>query len=287
MKSLFAFASIAVAAALLALPAIGWSQQRLVPTTLTFDVQPPGGKVMINGGEYPNGIRYAPLPAGRRYTTPVTVIWCDGKSCVEQKLTVEWTAGVDQLVRVQGPAANSGPGFAPGQIEGATQQADGVNFGLQVDKMPAPKEKESFTIGDHAVNREAAVQAVAGELPDDRKTLRLTVVGEKSFTGPILDDLSKSGVKKDLLVQTFTPDAWQIKERGFPPGNQLILQAPDGKVLHRQADYAGGFESLQPALQRGVSAYDPKKDPDLRSGDGDQTAWLLGLLLAAAAMMLR
>ena len=44
----------------------------------------------------------------------------------------------------------------------------------------------------------------------------------------------------------------------------IYVQAPDGKVLHRQDDYQGGAPELAEAIRRIDPNYDPKKDFDLR-----------------------
>lgn len=275
------FIGILAAIAVIAFALPSDARAQTAPTIISFDVQPADGKVFLNGIEYPNKeIAYQPLPIGRKFRTDAVVQWCRGDQCERQLVTVNWTPGQSQRVTVRGSGTAAGAIGAIGQIEGAKADPGGTNFGLQVDQLK-PKAEESYQLGDREVNKIEASRAVAEGLPDDRQHLRLTLVGDKSFTAPILADLAKSDLKDRFVVQAYTPDAWQIKDRGFPGGNQIVVQSPQGKVLHRQTDYSDGFVGLEKAVKGAEAAYKPELDPDRRGEPTDVAAIVVGLAIAA------
>lgn len=161
------------------------------------------------------------------------------------------------------------------------------NYGVDLSRLSG-KHEEVVTLNGHKIPKHRAHEILSGQLQDDSGKLRLTAIG-----GPerkqLLDDLEKPPLnewKDRLLVQSYPLDHWAVTRAGFFTGGRptIYLQAPDGKVLHRQDDYADGANGLAEAIRRADPAYDPKKDPDLRKllrfpdplTRMPPAAWLLG-----------
>jgi len=176
------------------------------------------------------------------------------------------------------------------------------NFGLDRSRLDSGVEK--FWLGGREVTRKQAYSAIEGkgkDLIDDREKLRLTVIGTASECATVTKDLETnpalSVFADTLLVQSYRPDNWAVKELGFLHGTPRIMVqgGPDsrgaGKVLHSQGDYEGGANALAEALRRVRPDYDPKNDSDLRKpkpilptpslpGTGNSTIALIVMLLA-------
>jgi hypothetical protein len=61
-------------------------------------------------------------------------------------------------------------------------------------------------------------------------------------------------------VQDYAPGNWAVKDGFFTEGKPTIyLQAPNGKVLHRQDDYSDGAAGLATALRKADPNYSPLK----------------------------
>jgi hypothetical protein len=132
------------------------------------------------------------------------------------------------------------------------------------------------------ISRAQAMSLVEGkELPDDAAKQRLTVIGPEADRRKVLDDLERAPelapFKGKLAVQSYDPANWAVERSGFVTGGKptIYVQAPSGKVLHRQDDYEGGAPALAEAIRKADPSYDPAKDPDLRkpapAPDPDQT----------------
>jgi hypothetical protein len=122
--------------------------------------------------------------------------------------------------------------------------------------------REEYRVGGRVVSRAEALQALrAAPLTDDSRRPRLTVIGSPDDRKKALGGLP-ADVKDHWLVKEFTPDHWAVKGAGFKTDGHptVYLQAPDGKVLHRQDD----ADNLAEAVRKADPAYDPSKDPDLR-----------------------
>src|SRR5262245_11297860 len=134
-----------------------------------------------------------------------------------------------------------------------------MTHGTDPEKL-APSEE--YRVGGQLVSKDEAMQALrAGQLTDDSGKLRLTVIGnpeerKKALTGLPAD------VKDHCLLKEYTPDNWAVKNAGFKTDGHptVYVQAPDGKVLHRQDDP----DNLATAVRKADPNYDPSKDPDLR-----------------------
>jgi hypothetical protein len=122
--------------------------------------------------------------------------------------------------------------------------------------------REEYRVGGRAVSRDEALQALRGApLADDSRKPRLTVIGSPEERRKVLAGLPDD-VKERWLVKEYAPDHWAVSGAGFKADGHptVYLQAPDGKVLHRQDD----ADNLAAAVRRADPAYDPNKDPDLR-----------------------
>src|SRR5205823_4837668 len=119
------------------------------------------------------------------------------------------------------------------------------------------------------VNAAKAREAFSA-LTDDSQLLRLTVIGPASDRQTVIDDVehhpSLASVHDRLRVQAYDPDHWAVAGAGFVRSGRptIYLQAPDGKVLHRQDEYRGP-DQLAEAIRRADPDYHPERDPDLNA----------------------
>ena len=140
------------------------------------------------------------------------------------------------------------------------------DFGVETGRLAAGAR---YTLSGKEITRQEAERQIGdARIPDHNGMLRVTVIGPKEQTRPVLDDLAKSGLG-DILAKAYAPDHWHVAQVGFATGGAptIYVQSADGTVLHRQDDYAGGIESLSTTLTklRKVSPdYDKAKDPDTR-----------------------
>jgi hypothetical protein len=164
-------------------------------------------------------------------------------------------------------------------------EQDGVqNFGIDRAQLGQPHER--ITLGGREITHAEAKKLLeAGALTDDSGKLRLTIIGSEADRKRVLDELK--GPLADLvgafLVQSYAPNDWPVARAGFQTGGKptIYIQAPSGKVLHRQDDYADGADGLRRALEavrKPDPNYDPAKDRDLRRPSADLSTWaVLGL----------
>lgn len=146
------------------------------------------------------------------------------------------------------------------------------DFGVERDKI-GPDTK--ITRQGKVISRDDAVKLLKGGSPssslsDDSRKARLTVIGAEADRKKVLADIEsdpalKAVVAERCLVTAYPPDHWAVAGMGFvTTGTPTIyLQAPTGKVLHRQDDYEGGAARLVEAIRKADATYQPKKDPDL------------------------
>jgi hypothetical protein len=136
------------------------------------------------------------------------------------------------------------------------------NFGLDSTRL---NKGPSYSVNGRTATKEEAVRALEGQLADDRTKYRLTVIGDDAVRKQVVSDLETSqglsAFRDRHLVQSYAPDNWAAQKFQAAGNPTVILQAPDGAVVHRQEDYRDGAAGLAKAL---TSAYDPKKDPDRR-----------------------
>lgn len=284
-------ALVLIAAALLTAapcwgPALAAGPAAQKSALLVFEIDPPDGEVWLGKSKYPGRqVRTPPLGAGR-YSYEATIRWLRDGKVIEKKIdTPAFSPGdvvrvpvclVDHAGDVDG---ESGP------MEGATiGQAGEINFGLDLKQLGQPARKT--TINGQEVSRDKAFEAlVGGKLPDDKGLLRLTAIGPKEFTGKVLEDLARQpDLKGKLLVQTYTPDAWQVKDAGFKvSAPQVYLTQPNGLVEYRDENYTAGPEGLFAAIRKANPNYRPENDP----GPGGQLNELvLAAILAGLGLLM-
>ena len=145
-------------------------------------------------------------------------------------------------------------------------------FGLDRQRIAEPQTPEILHVGKDGVRRISKPESfrlLEQGLPDDAGKRRLTLIGSEADCKRVADDLAGhpalARYRNDFTVQSYRPDHWDVKDKGFKVGGTptVYVQAPDGLVLHRQDSYAGGPEALAKALMRTAPDYDPAKDPDL------------------------
>ena len=114
-------------------------------------------------------------------------------------------------------------------------------------------------------------------VPDLSGKLRLTVIGPAADRAAVERDLkSHPGLlawKDRVVAACYDPTHWHVADVGFDVSGRptVYVQDPAGRVLHRQADYAGGPDALAKALGEAAGKlrkkdpdYDPSRDPDRR-----------------------
>jgi hypothetical protein len=161
--------------------------------------------------------------------------------------------------------SNTDP-FQPAELA-----ADWRTNGVMIEKLsPEPKV---------AVNGEPAtpIQALSElSVPTDENQYRITVIGEtNSDYEPVLKFIADQGLDDKYVVKGYTKGQWAVADFHADGNPTVLIQTPDGKVVHRQN--SGDLQTLQKALASLVRKpnphYDPKKDPDLSrsplTDDGD------------------
>lgn len=135
---------------------------------------------------------------------------------------------------------------------------------------------------DKAIERLEPYVRTGGELTDDSKKPRLTLIGPKADRERALAELPAE-LKTKWLVQSYEPTDWAIKNYGFvTTGTPTIyLQEPSGKVMFRQDAYEG--PKTWDAVRKADPTYDPNKDPNGKpspliptSGSVPTWVWIVG-----------
>lgn len=164
-----------------------------------------------------------------------------------------------------------------------------ATHGVAADKIGGG---EQYHLNGKAVSRQQALDALtSGNLTDDSAKLRLTVIGTEPDRKAVVGDLRAAPAlaefRERLLVQDYPPEHWAVRDAGFVTTGKptIYLQAPSGKVLHRQDDYQGGAEELAQAIRKADPNYRPEKDRDLRKPDVLPTNWLQALLTLLAGLL--
>jgi hypothetical protein len=145
------------------------------------------------------------------------------------------------------------------------------NYGVNVRELVRQADGDAYLLNGRPASRASAFLALAGgQLADDAHKLRLTVIGPDAERKQVLADLAAAPAlaewRDKLLVQGYEPTHWATAQCGFKTDGKptIYLQAPDGKVLHRQDDYRGGAEALAGAIRKADPDYKPEKDADRR-----------------------
>jgi hypothetical protein len=155
------------------------------------------------------------------------------------------------------------------EVPGMTVDEDGKpNFGV----MPDPKEDRErvthYEMNGKPATRDEVMQAFEDRATDQSGKLRLTVIGPRQARQAVLEDLEKTpdlqGVVKDFLLKDYDPNDWEVARSGFyTKGSPTIyVQAPSGKVLHRQDSYEGPAD-LASVLRKANDQYKAEADPNL------------------------
>jgi hypothetical protein len=148
----------------------------------------------------------------------------------------------------------------------ATSEAH-QNFGVETGQL-SDSDTPTYRRRGQEITREEAVRILGKAVPDDSALLRLTIIGPEAERKQVLADLqshaSLAALRSKVVVQAYSPTDPLIKGMGFATGGRptVYIQAPDGRVLHRQDEYRGP-ELLAEAVRKADPAYDPNRDPDL------------------------
>lgn len=132
---------------------------------------------------------------------------------------------------------------------------------------PVPLFRQQFD-KEHGVDRSKLQPTQrtgdAVDIPDDSKKLRVSIIGTKEQRKPVVDAVKDEA---NIVVWQCEPDHWSLTDTetgkrifrtdGTPT---VYVQAPDGKVLHRQDD---GREIVG-AIRKASKGYQSDLDPDLR-----------------------
>jgi hypothetical protein len=183
---------------------------------------------------------------------------------------------------------------------------DGTNWGEKCDPpLPPPCfGVASNKIGAAPVYRlngmpipaKAAYEAVEKGLDDDGRKWRVSIIGPTSIRQTTKSALEQhpdfEAMRGRFVVHDFAPDHWAMRPGFVTTGQPTVYcQTPEGKVLHRQDDFAGGADALVAALRKVHETYDPTRDPDLRPRTFDwqrfATIAAAGLLGAIVILLLR
>jgi hypothetical protein len=170
------------------------------------------------------------------------------------------------------------------------------NFGIDAGWRKRAQGPESYTLNGEHVTRESAEQSLTADnqLTDDSGKLRLTVIGADADRNAVIADLAKApafaAYRDQFLIQPYPPDHWAVKTEGFVTSGKptIYVQAPGGKVLHRQDDYEGGAPALVEAIRKTQPNYDPKADQDARKDSPtgtDLAPWGIGLGLGTLVLL--
>lgn len=138
-----------------------------------------------------------------------------------------------------------------------------LNFGVDRSKL---HDGARYQLNGRDVSRREAHRSLEKGIADDSGKLRLTVIGSPEERSRVLQDVPAE-LEDKVNVWSVAPDHWSMKDNvtGAPiyvtSGHPTVyLQAPDGKVLHRQDGYQpGDMQAIRKA-----AGYDPSKDPDVR-----------------------
>jgi hypothetical protein len=132
-----------------------------------------------------------------------------------------------------------------------TAKAAGVE---ELFDKPTLEAAQRIMLGGQEITYAEATRILRAEnLTDDSGTLRLMVIGTEADRRRVLDNLkgSASDMAGLCLGQDYPPDYWALARAEFCTAGKptIYVQAPDGRVLHRQDDYADGADGLRLAFE--------------------------------------
>jgi hypothetical protein len=160
-------------------------------------------------------------------------------------------------------------GVKLGQITGSTIDENGIqNFGILPDPNPGQDPEPRYQVNGKEATKSQVIQAFEGQAVDQSTKLRLTVIGPRQSRQAVLEDVKRTpdlqSVVSNFLLKDYDPTDWEVSRSGFyTQGSPTIyVQAPTGKVLHRQDSYTGA-EDLASVLRKANDQYKAEADPNL------------------------
>ena len=155
------------------------------------------------------------------------------------------------------------------EMPGSTIDENGVqNFGILPDPNPGQDPEPRYQVNGKEATRGQVIQAFEGHAVDQSTKLRLTVIGPRQSRQAVLEDVKRTpglqSVVSNFLLKDYDPTDWEVARSGFfTQGSPTIyVQAPTGKVLHRQDSYTGA-EDLAGVLRKANDQYKAEADPNL------------------------
>jgi hypothetical protein len=160
-------------------------------------------------------------------------------------------------------------GAKKAEMPGSTIDENGVqNFGILPDPHEAQDPEPRYQVNGREATKGQVIQAFEGQAVDQSTKLRLTVIGPRQSRQAVLEDVKRTpdlrGVVSNFLLKDYDPTDWEVARSGFfTQGSPTIyVQAPTGKVLHRQDSYTGA-EDLASVLRKANDQYKAEADPNL------------------------
>ena len=140
------------------------------------------------------------------------------------------------------------------------------NFGIELNKLDTPAPRDCYRINGRPASRSEVFQALTeGQLSDDSKKRRVTVIGSKTDCDRALEAMPAE-LKQKYLVQAYRPDNFAVARTGFKTDGSpsvYFQEPPDpktglGRVLWREDAYtASTWENVRKA----DPDYRPDRDP--------------------------
>ena len=160
-------------------------------------------------------------------------------------------------------------GVKKAEMPGSTIDENGVqNFGVLPDPKEGQDPEPRYQVNGKEATKSQVIQAFEGQAVDQSTKLRLTVIGPRQSRQVVLEDLKHTpnlqGVVSNFLLKDYDPGDWEVARSGFyTQGSPTIyVQAPTGKVLHRQDSYTGA-DDLASVLRKANDQYKAEADPNL------------------------
>ena len=155
------------------------------------------------------------------------------------------------------------------EIPGCTLDDDGKpNFGVLTDPREGRDAEPRYQVNGKEATRSDVLQAFENQATDQSSKLRLTVIGPRHARQIVLEDLKRTPdlqhMVKDFLLKDYDPNDWEVARSGFftKGAPTIYVQAPSGKVLHRQDSYQGA-DDLASVLRKANALYKAEADPNL------------------------
>jgi len=139
-----------------------------------------------------------------------------------------------------------------------------LNHGVESGRLGG----RAFQLNGRPATKREIDAAIRDRVPDDSKKFRLVATGddaERKRIGEAWEQV-EAEIKTRVAIWSVPANHWSLQNTAtgktvFRTGG-ITFMAPDGKVLHRQPDFAGSDDFT--AIRKAIRAYDADKDPDLR-----------------------